>query len=98
MFSRPRTAEVLISPAFPVSPPTPYHRAPAPPSAKSPDLSLTSAGSPGRAAIGDAAEDGSLCATGSPEWAHLDLNQGPHPYQGCALTELSYGPRLIVKE
>jgi hypothetical protein len=25
-------------------------------------------------------------------WAHLDLNQGPHPYQGCALTELSYGP------
>ena len=25
-------------------------------------------------------------------WAHLDLNQGPHPYQGCALTRLSYGP------
>ena len=25
-------------------------------------------------------------------WAHLDLNQGPHPYQGCALTNLSYGP------
>ena len=25
-------------------------------------------------------------------WAHLDLNQGPHPYQGCALTNLSYEP------
>ena len=21
-----------------------------------------------------------------PWWAYLDLNQGPHPYQGCALT------------
>ncbi len=33
------------------------------------------------------------------EWAHLDLNQGPHPYQGCALTGLSYGPSkpLICK-
>ena len=25
-------------------------------------------------------------------WAHLDLNQGPLPYQGSALTGLSYGP------
>ena len=25
-------------------------------------------------------------------WAYLDLNQGPHPYQGCALTKLSYTP------
>ena len=25
-------------------------------------------------------------------WAHVDLNHGPHPYQGCALTGLSYGP------
>ena len=29
---------------------------------------------------------------GFGRWAHLDLNQGPHPYQGCALTGLSYGP------
>ena len=29
-------------------------------------------------------------------WAHLDLNQGPHPYQGCALTKLSYGPETPV--
>ena len=26
------------------------------------------------------------------EWACLDLNQGPLPYQGSALTELSYRP------
>ncbi|SVA94851.1 uncharacterized protein METZ01_LOCUS147705 [marine metagenome] len=25
-------------------------------------------------------------------WAQLELNQRPHPYQGCALTGLSYGP------
>ncbi len=25
-------------------------------------------------------------------WAWLESNQRPHPYQGCALTELSYGP------
>src|SRR4029450_1844088 len=25
-------------------------------------------------------------------WAWLDLNQRPHPYQGCALPELSYRP------
>ena len=31
-------------------------------------------------------------------WAHVDLNHGPHPYQGCALTGLSYGPQLVVKE
>jgi hypothetical protein len=24
----------------------------------------------------------------------MDLNHRPHPYQGCALTELSYGPGL----
>ena len=30
-------------------------------------------------------------------WAHVDLNHGPHPYQGCALTGLSYGPRLVAK-
>jgi hypothetical protein len=29
---------------------------------------------------------------GSREWACLDLNQGPLPYQGSALTELSYRP------
>ena len=28
----------------------------------------------------------------------MDLNHGPHPYQGCALTELSYGPRLESQE
>ena len=28
-------------------------------------------------------------------WAHVDLNHGPHPYQGCALTGLSYGPRIL---
>jgi hypothetical protein len=28
-------------------------------------------------------------------WAHLDLNQGPHPYQGCALTNLSYEPERL---
>ena len=31
-------------------------------------------------------------------WAHVDLNHGPHPYQGCALTGLSYGPQLVVKD
>ena len=25
-------------------------------------------------------------------WAYLDLNQGPLPYQGSALTKLSYRP------
>ena len=29
-------------------------------------------------------------------WAQLDLNQRPHPYQGCALTELSYGPKWVA--
>ena len=33
-----------------------------------------------------------------PMWAHVDLNHGPHPYQGCALTGLSYGPQLVVKD
>lgn len=27
-----------------------------------------------------------LSYTPKTEWAILDLNQGPHPYQGCALT------------
>ena len=31
-------------------------------------------------------------ARSSGRWACLDLNQGPHPYQGCALTRLSYRP------
>jgi hypothetical protein len=26
-------------------------------------------------------------------WAYLDLNQGPHAYQACALNHLSYRPR-----
>lgn len=26
------------------------------------------------------------------KWAHLDSDQGPQPYQGCALTKLSYAP------
>ena len=25
-------------------------------------------------------------------WAYLDLNQGPHAYQACALNQLSYRP------
>ena len=29
-------------------------------------------------------------------WAHVDLNHGPHPYQGCALTGLSYGPNDVM--
>ena len=41
--------------------------------------------------------------SGKSAWAHVDLNHGPHPYQGCALTGLSYGPqmgchRLVVKD
>ena len=28
-------------------------------------------------------------------WAYLDLNQGPLPYQGSALTKLSYRPQTI---
>src|SRR5438093_9801713 len=26
----------------------------------------------------------------------MDLNHRPHPYQGCALTELSYGPWICA--
>ena len=37
-------------------------------------------------------EENPLVRQGIYLWAHLDLNQGPHPYQGCALTGLSYGP------
>src|SRR4051794_40758299 len=28
-------------------------------------------------------------------WAWMDLNHRPHPYQGCALTELSYRPETV---
>ena len=28
-------------------------------------------------------------------WAILDLNQGPHPYQGCALTTWANSPKLL---
>ena len=28
----------------------------------------------------------------TPSWAIQDLNLRPHPYQGCALTKLSYRP------
>ncbi len=31
--------------------------------------------------------------TGAVAWAKVDLNHRPHPYQGCALTELSYWPK-----
>src|SRR5918912_1302819 len=31
------------------------------------------------------------------QWAQMDLNHRPHPYQGCALTELSYGPLLFYE-
>jgi hypothetical protein len=33
-----------------------------------------------------------------PLWAQMDLNHRPHPYQGCALTELSYGPEIAVRQ
>ncbi len=39
-----------------------------------------------------------LCHKGTWWWAHLDLNQGPHPYQGCALTRLSYRPIRMRKD
>ena len=26
------------------------------------------------------------------QWAYEDSNLGPHPYQGCALNQLSYAP------
>jgi hypothetical protein len=28
-------------------------------------------------------------------WAKEDLNLRPHPYQGCALTKLSYWPGML---
>jgi hypothetical protein len=31
------------------------------------------------------------------EWAYLDLNQGPHAYQACALNQLSYRPNVVVQ-
>jgi hypothetical protein len=34
--------------------------------------------------------------TKTKQWAHVDLNHGPRPYQGRALTELSYGPNLGI--
>ncbi len=30
------------------------------------------------------------------KWAHLDSDQGPQPYQGCALTKLSYAPNDLI--
>ena len=27
-------------------------------------------------------------------WVWVDLNRRPHPYQGCALTKLSYKPKI----
>ncbi len=30
-------------------------------------------------------------------WAILDLNQGPHPYQGCALTTWANSPCFVFK-
>ena len=30
-------------------------------------------------------------------WAQEDLNFRPHPYQGCALTGLSYGPEDVAE-
>ncbi len=47
--------------------------------------------SPWSKAVSESSQVGEL-------WAHVDLNHGPHPYQGCALTGLSYGPRLVVKD
>ena len=32
----------------------------------------------------------------TPKWAILDLNQGPHPYQGCALTNWANSPFLEI--
>jgi hypothetical protein len=29
-------------------------------------------------------------------WAKEDLNLRPHPYQGCALTKLSYWPENVA--
>ena len=31
-----------------------------------------------------------------PWWAWVDLNYRPHAYQACALTKLSYRPRLKI--
>jgi hypothetical protein len=33
-------------------------------------------------------------ADGPLSWAYLDLNQGPHAYQACALNQLSYRPAV----
>ena len=32
--------------------------------------------------------------TSVEKWAYEDSNLGPHPYQGCALNQLSYTPNL----
>ena len=38
-----------------------------------------------------------LCKLPNSEWwARVDLNHRPHPYQGCALASLSYGPKLAI--
>ena len=36
-----------------------------------------------------------LWERGFARWAYLDLNQGPLPYQGSALTKLSYRPEGV---
>ena len=33
-------------------------------------------------------------STGVFQWAHMDSNHGPRPYQGRALTKLSYAPNV----
>jgi hypothetical protein len=52
-------------------------------------LSSTPSGRP----RGGARRDDSRLTRGNVQWAQMDLNHRPHPYQGCALTELSYGPQ-----
>src|SRR3954471_11253615 len=32
------------------------------------------------------------------QWAWMDSNHRPHPYQGCALTELSYRPEAVEED
>src|SRR5579863_7846214 len=44
---------------------------------------------PGNGAVDPRGQQAALAAA----WAWMDLNHRPHPYQVCALTELSYRPR-----
>lgn len=39
---------------------------------------------------------GSSQESGLEQWAYQDLNLGPLPYQGSALTELSYTPSTAM--